>query len=65
MPEKIKEESSKFSVADLKRAIEIMEEEGLDLNALVQVYANDKEYNITRLGHFHVIPNLTIDLEES
>lgn len=56
-------EVERFTTADLKRGIEEMEKEGLPLDAPLEVHIKNKVYHVTRIGHFHVIPNMTISLK--
>ncbi len=54
-----------FTTQDFKNNIETMEEEKLPLDAPVEVTieGDDNLYHIESLGHFHVIPNMTIHLK--
>lgn len=54
-----------YTTADLKKAIESMEKEGLDLDAPIElsVEGDGDHYSIESIGHFHVIPNMTIHLK--
>lgn len=40
-----------------------MEDEDLPLEADVEVWINNKLYYITRVAHFHVVPNLILELK--
>lgn len=50
------------TTACLKKAIEQMEEENLDLDAPLEISIGNKTYNVEHIGHFHVVPNLVIKL---
>lgn len=50
------------TTADLKHAIEIMEGEKLHLDAEIIVFIKGREYEVTSIGHFHCIPNLTLQV---
>lgn len=56
-------EEHTYTAQDFKKNIETMESEGLPLDAPVEVEIDGKTYHIKGLGHFHVIPNMTILLE--
>lgn len=60
-----KKEKQPYTTEDLKNAIKTMEDEGLDLTAPIEVSVegDSDHYDIERLGHFHVIPNMTIKLK--
>jgi len=51
-----------YTTEDVKKNIQVMEKEGLPLDAPVEVFIDGKTYHIVSLGHFHVIPNMTIEL---
>ncbi len=54
-----------YTTEDLKKSIQAMEDEGLDLTAPLElsVEGDGDIYEIERLGHFHAIPNMTISLK--
>lgn len=54
-----------YTTQDFKNNIATMEEEELPLDAPVEVTieGDDNLYHIESLGHFHVIPNMTIHLK--
>ena len=55
---------NKFATTkDLLLAINVMEEEKLPLDAEVLCYTGEKEYKVVGIGHFHLIPNMTLTLE--
>lgn len=52
---------------DLKKVISHMEnEDGLNLGARVEVYieGEDDRYGITSMGHFSIVPNMTLTIEK-
>ena len=57
--------NSKYTTADMKKNIQSMEDEDLEMTAEVEVTieGDDNLYVIESLGHFHVIPNVTIHLK--
>lgn len=54
--------SKAYTTQDLKDSIQAMEDEGLPLDAKTEIHINNKIYHIQRIGHFHVVPNMTIQL---
>lgn len=54
-----------YTTEDLKKSIQAMEDEGLDLTAPLElsVEGDGDHYEIERIGHFHAIPNMTINLK--
>lgn len=54
--------SKPTTTQDIKNAIQVMEDEGLPLTANVEIWIGGKVYHIKSMGHFHVIPNMTIEL---
>lgn len=54
-----------YTTKDFKKAIKMMEDEKLPLTAPVEVTidGDNNIYEIESLGHFHVIPNMTIHLK--
>ena len=52
---------------DLQEATRHMRKEKLSLDARVEIYlkGNDKRYGIVGISHFHVIPNLILEIEKS
>lgn len=60
-----KKEKKPYTTEDLKKAIQAMEDEGLDLTAPIEVSVegDSDHYDVESLGHFHVIPNMTIHLK--
>ena len=55
--------SNTYTTEDFKKAIAQMEDEDLPLDAPVEVSIGDKIYNVTGIGHFHIMPNMVISLE--
>lgn len=60
-----KKEQKAYTTEDLKKAIQAMEDEGLDLTAPLElsVEGDSDHYDIESIGHFHAIPNMTIHLK--
>jgi hypothetical protein len=54
--------STHYTTQDLKDSIAAMEDEDLPLNAATEVHIDGKVYYITSIGHFHIVPNMTIEL---
>lgn len=54
-----------YTTEDIKKAVKTMEDEKLDLTAPVEVTieGDGDHYEIASLGHFHVVPNMTISLK--
>lgn len=54
-----------YTTKDFEKNIKIMKDEELPLTAPIQVTieGDDNIYEIVGLGHFHVIPNMTIHLK--
>lgn len=66
MNNKIKE-SKFYTVKDLKEAIKHMEKEDklpLTGNILVSFKDNDNEYGVVSIGHYSIVPDLTLEVEE-
>lgn len=55
--------SKPYTTKDLKDAITAMEDEELPLDAKLEVYIDGKTYNVVSVGHFHVVPNMVIELK--
>jgi len=60
-----KKEQKPYTTEDIKKSIQVMEDEKLDLTAPVEISIEGDGgiYEIESLGHFHVIPNMTISLK--
>lgn len=54
-----------YTTEDFIKNIETMKEENLPMTAPIEVTieGDDNVYEIESLGHFHVIPNMTINLK--
>lgn len=54
-----------YTTEEIKKNIQVMEDEGLPLTAPIEVTIKgiDGYFHIVHLGHFHAIPNMTIELE--
>ena len=54
-----------YTTEDLKKSIQAMEGEGLDLTAPLElsVEGDSDHYEVESIGHFHAIPNMTIRLK--
>lgn len=54
-----------YTTEDLKKSIQAMEDEGLDLTAPLElsVEGDNDHYEVESIGHFHAIPNMTIRLK--
>jgi hypothetical protein len=54
-----------YTTEDFEKNIQIMKDEDLPMTAPIEVTieGDDNVYHIESLGHFHVIPNMTIHLK--
>ena len=54
-------------VKDVLRGIKVMQNEKLPLSGrvLVQIGNGNTEYEVVEIGHFHVIPDLTLKVRKT
>jgi hypothetical protein len=54
-----------YTAEDIEKNIQTMKDEGLSLDAPVEVTIEGDEdtYEVENMGHFHVVPNMTISLK--
>lgn len=49
-------------VQDLARNLRIMKKEKLGMQGRILIYYRGREYEVIEMGHFHAIPDMTLEI---
>jgi hypothetical protein len=62
---KLKKEEKKIKpcrVQDLAKNLRIMKKERLGMQGRILIYYRGREYEVTGMGHYHFIPDMTLEI---